>query len=480
MTSLTSTAQATSAFDTALRAAPTTALDRHRETNNSAAVAQELSSRIRDSGVEYLYYQVVTLTGRVVAKVVPAKHLLRNLDKGIQFHRTAISDLQCNRAGELLGGGAQAAEFTGMPDADSFQVLPWDRSIGSFFCRLYEPEHRTENGGSILATDPRGLLLDTHRRFIDETGLTLRTGLEPEMSWLGEKLNVKVRPGASPAYHLGNLELMRPIFKRVMEYAGAMGLDMIEGDYEDPGQLELNWMFDDCHLTADRMMTYRLICRQVAQEFGVKASFMPKPTTGSMGNGCHHNFSLWRGDENVLAESGRRELHLTETGRHALGGLLAHAPGAMMIMASTVNSYKRYWDTGLFAPNCINWGMDNKTCTVRLSANGRLEFKVPDASVNPYLSHVMLLAAMRDGLKNELDPGAPDNSDSIPGSPAEIRYLPRTLGDAIAAFDQDAVIQGAMPAEMASLYRDLKTDEWARYCAAVTDWEKSMYEDYLP
>ncbi|GAA0569005.1 glutamine synthetase family protein [Halomonas salifodinae] len=480
MTSLTSTAQATSAFDTALQAAPTTALDRHRETNNSAAVTQELSSRIRDSGVEYLYYQVVTLTGRVVAKVVPAKHLLRNLDKGIQFHRTAISDLQCNRAGELLGGGAQAAEFTGMPDADSFQVLPWDRSIGSFFCRLYEPEHRPENGGSILATDPRGLLLDTHRRFVDETGLTLRTGLEPEMSWLGEKLNVKVRPGASPAYHLGNLELMRPIFKRVMEYAGAMGLDMIEGDYEDPGQLELNWMFDDCHLTADRMMTYRLICRQVAQEFGVKASFMPKPTTGSMGNGCHHNFSLWRGDENVLAEPGRRELHLTETGQHALGGILAHAPGAMMIMASTVNSYKRYWDTGLFAPNCINWGMDNKTCTVRLSANGRLEFKVPDASVNPYLSHVMLLAAMRDGLKNELDPGAPDNSDSIPGSPAETRYLPRTLGDAIAAFDQDAVIQGAMPAEMASLYRDLKTDEWARYCAAVTDWEKSMYEDYLP
>lgn len=480
MTSLTSTAQATSALDTALQAAPTTALDRHRETNNSAAVTQELSSRIRDSGVEYLYYQVVTLTGRVVAKVVPAKHLLRNLDKGIQFHRTAISDLQCNRAGELLGGGAQAAEFTGMPDADSFQVLPWDRSIGSFFCRLYEPEHRPENGGSILATDPRGLLLDTHRRFVDETGLTLRTGLEPEMSWLGEKLNVKVRPGASPAYHLGNLELMRPIFKRVMEYAGAMGLDMIEGDYEDPGQLELNWMFDDCHLTADRMMTYRLICRQVAQEFGVKASFMPKPTTGSMGNGCHHNFSLWRGDENVLAEPGRRELHLTETGQHALGGLLAHAPGAMMIMASTVNSYKRYWDTGLFAPNCINWGMDNKTCTVRLSANGRLEFKVPDASVNPYLSHVMLLAAMRDGLKNELDPGAPDNSDSIPGSPAETRYLPRTLGDAIAAFDQDAVIQGAMPAEMASLYRDLKTDEWARYCAAVTDWEKSMYEDYLP
>src|SRR5690554_4376415 len=177
MTVLTSTTQATSTpldIDISNRA-HTTALDHHREINSSAAVKEDLSARIRESGVEYIYYQVVTLSGRVSAKVVPAKHLLRNLEKGIQFHRTAISDLQCNRAGELLGGGAQAAEFTGIPDADSFQVLPWDRSIGSFFCRLYEPEHRPENGGSPLATDPRGLLLDTHRRFIEETGLTLRS-----------------------------------------------------------------------------------------------------------------------------------------------------------------------------------------------------------------------------------------------------------------------------------------------------------------
>lgn len=457
-----------------------TALDLHREHNTSSGVVEDLAARIRDAGVEYLYYQVVTLTGRVIAKVVPAKHLLRNLDKGVQFHRTAISDLQSTREGVLLGGGAQAAEFTAMPDAGSFNVLPWDRSLGAFFCRLYEPEHRPEIGGQTLATDPRSLLIDSHRRFTQDTGLTLKTGLEPEMSWLGKDLEVHVRPGASPAYHLGNLELMRPIFKKVMEYASAMGLDMIEGDYEDPGQLELNWMFDDCELTADRMMTYRLICRQVAREMGVQASFMPKPTTGSMGNGCHHNFSLWRGNQNVLAESGRRDLHLTDTGLHALGGVLKHAPGSMMIMASTVNSYKRYWDAGLFAPNCVNWGMDNKTCTVRLSANGRLEYKIPDASVNPYLSHALLLAAMRDGLENRIEPGAPDNSNSIPSAPDPARILPKTLGDAIQAFDQDPVIRTALPADMAQLYRDLKADEWARFCSYVTDWERKMYVEYLP
>lgn len=457
-----------------------TALDLHREMNTRSSVTDELGQRIREAGVELIYYQVVTLTGRVIAKVVPARHLLRNLEKGVQFHRTAICDLQSTRDGVLLGGGAQAAEFTAMPDISTFNILPWDRTIASFFCRVYEPEHIPEIGGSPLATDARGLLLDTHNAFIEQTGMVLKTGLEPEMSWIGDGLEVHVRPGASPAYHLGNLELMRPILKKVMSYATEMGLDMIEGDYEDPGQLELNWMFDDCHLTADRMMTYRLICRQVAQECGVKASFMPKPTTGSMGNGCHHNFSLWSDGQNMLEEKGRRELHLTEVGQHALGGVLKHAPGSMIVMGSTVNSYKRYWDTGLFAPSRVNWGMDNKTCTVRLSANGRLEYKIPDASVNPYLSHTLLLAAMKDGIENRIDPGEPDGSNSVPQDLDDARILPKTLGDAIQAFDEDAVIQAAMPKEMGELYRALKRDEWARFCASVTDWEQKMYTEYLP
>ncbi|MFT2793641.1 glutamine synthetase family protein [Serratia sp. T13T92] len=456
-----------------------TALDLHREFNTNSQASQGLAKRIKDASVEYLYYQVVTLSGRVIAKVVPAKYLLRNLENGVQFHRTAVSDLQTSRTGELLGGGAQAAEFTAIPDIDSFNVLPWDKSIGSFFCRMYEPDHRLENGGAPLGTDARGHLIRTHEAFIKETGFRMKSGCEPEMTWFGEKLEVQVRPGASPAYHMGNLELMRPIYKRVMEYAIFMGLDMIEGDYEDPGQLELNWMFDSCELTADRLMTYRLICRQVASEFGVKASFMPKPSTGSMGNGCHHNVSLWKDDRNVLAESGRRELHLTDVGLHALGGMLAHAPGSMMIMASTVNSYKRFWDIGQFAPTRINWGMDNKTCTVRLSANGRLEYKLPDASVNPYLSHTLLLASMLDGIRNKTNPGPSETKDSYVDG-GESVGIPLTLGDAVAAFDRDEVVRNAFPAELTNLYRELKADEWARSCGVVTDWERKMYLDYLP
>ena len=86
-----------------------------------------------------------------------------------------------------------------------------------------------------------------------------------------------------------------------MEYGKAMGLDMIQGDHEDaPGQLELNWMFDRAELTADRLTTYRQICKQVGRELGAFPCFMPKPFMGVSANGCHHNISLWQGDENMF------------------------------------------------------------------------------------------------------------------------------------------------------------------------------------
>ena len=456
----------------------TTALDEHKERN--AAAMDDVTARVQESGVEFIYYQTVSLTGRIVGKVVPARHLRRNLERGVNLHRTAMSDLQVDRFGNLLGGGTEAKEFTAVPDADTFAVLPWDTTVGRFFCSVYEPGHFPEIGGSPLATDARSNLRRVHDAFTEATGLRLRSGCEPEMTWTGPGLDVHVKPGSSPSYHVDSLEVMRPIFQRVIRYAQALGLDMIEGDYEDPGQLELNWMFDDACVTADRLVTYRQICKQVAREMGVTASFMPKPAAGVMGNGCHHNLSLWRGDRNILADPGVTELHLTEEGRHALGGVLSHAAGMMALMGPTVNSYKRYWDAGQFAPSQINWGMDNKTCTVRLSANGRLECKLPDASVNPYLSHAAVIAAMKDGLDHAIDPGPPQVASSYEAAPSKFEPLPLTLRDALDAFAADAVVRGAFPEAMSALYLELKSDEWARFCGAITDWEREMYTEHLP
>ncbi|RRJ87622.1 glutamine synthetase [Gulosibacter macacae] len=448
------------------------AFARHQQQNLSDESVAEITEKIERSGVKYLYYMLPTLGSRTVAKMVPAKHVVRNLEKGISFHRTALSDLQTDIFGNLIGGGVEAKEFVGLPQPESFQQLPWDGEVGRIFCAAYEPEHLVNVGGRPLAIDSRANMQRTHQLLKDTFGLTMKSGTEPEMVWKGDSIEPNIVPGHSPAYQVENLEVMRPIFKRLEEYATALDFDMIEGDYEDKGQIELNWMFDDIELTADRLVTYRQICSQVAREFGVQASFMPKPYLGSMGNGCHHNISLWDEEgRNTFEVEGVKELHMSQLGRWAIGGILKHSPGMMLIMASTVNSYKRFWDPGQFAPARANWGLDDRASLVRISANGRAEVRVPDASVNPYLSHALLIASIADGIGNQIEP---------PQAGEAGEALPLSLGEAIDAFRADEYIQRSLPDTLSEIYLEMKSDEWARYCGAVTEWEFDQYWQAIP
>ncbi|MFN0155945.1 MAG: glutamine synthetase family protein [Gaiella sp.] len=455
------------------------ALAVHREQNLMEATVTAIEEQIAAAGVEFLYYQFVSINGRVLTKVAPARHLRRNLASGVNFHGSAVADVAVDRSGEIFAGGAQAEEFTALPDPETFRVLPWERTTGRFLCRLYRRADADPNPGASLPTDTRGLLRRAHAVFEQATGYELRAGLEPEMTWEGESIDVTARPGVSPAYHLGSLEKVREIYQRVIRYGQALGLEMVEGDYEDNGQLELNFHFDRAETTADRLVTYRQICARVATELGVTATFMPKPTLGVMGNGCHHNISLWRDGTNAFSEPGREDLHVSAVARKAVGGLLTHSSAGMAVYASTVNSYKRYWDTGLFAPSRVNWGLDNRTCTVRVSANGRLEFKLPDAIVNPYLSLTLVLAAIADGLGRDLDPGEPVARGELAAAANGFDPLPLTLGEAIDRFAASAAAEALGP-ELTGLYLDFKRDEWARYCSAITDWEREMYREWLP
>lgn len=454
----------------------TDALTRHREAN--AAAADALAARVAEAGVEFIYYQFISINGRVLAKVVPAAHLRRSLDRGVQFHGSAIADVAVDRDGELFGGGIAAEEFAVMPDADSFQVLPWAPHVGRFLCSLYRRDDSHRDPGAPLATDVRGVMRRTIDGLEERTGYELRSGTEPEITWRGEGYDPVARPGVSTAYHAGTLELTREIYQRVIRYAQALGLDMIEGDYEDAGQLELNFMFDRADRTADHLITYRQICVQVARELGIEVTFMPKPEVGIMGNGCHHNLSLWKDGQNVFAEPGRRELHITDTARHALGGLLAHAAESMAVYGSTVNSYKRYWDAGQFAPSRVDWGLDDRSRSVRVSASGRLELKLPDSIVNPYLSHALIAAAMEDGLANAIDPGPAPEPGVI--GPETFAPLPLTLGDAVERFATSPWVRATLGDDLTELYTAFKRDEWARFCGAVTDWEETMYRQWIP
>ena len=146
---------------------------------------------------------------------------------------------------------------------------------------------------------------------------------------------------------------------------------MIQGDHEDaPGQIELNFNFDRAERTADNLSTYRQICRQVGRELNVFPCFMPKPFMGVSANGCHHNISLWRGDENAFMPETDDQRLPSQVGLWAIGGILEHLGALTAITSPTVNSYRRLWDTGFWAPVFADWGFQNRTTALRVSAPG--------------------------------------------------------------------------------------------------------------
>ena len=143
--------------------------------------------------------------------------------------------------------------------------------------------------------------------FASKDGAELRIGTEPEMMWLKFDENGQPKGGSSKpyCYHIDQFERLCAVSMQVIGYSRRRGLDLIEGDHEDaPGQLALNWMFDDVLRNADRLTTCRQICAQVARENGIFACFMTKPFTGISALGFHHDMSLWHDGDDDFVRTG--------------------------------------------------------------------------------------------------------------------------------------------------------------------------------
>ena len=379
------------------------------------------------------------------------------------------------------------------------------------FCTCFRNREEDENPGAFLSSDCRGNLRRFHDEFQAKHDMQLRMGTEPEMMWLKKDEDGKPAGGFSKpyCYHIDQFESLRPVFMQVIDYARAMGLDMIQGDHEDaPGQLELNFTFDDALRNCDRLTTYRQICAQVAREFGLIACFMSKPFMGVSATGCHTNISLWSGGEDKVNPLGQDPLPGLEgsctyvtggdnhfmpddavhpkkpgpIGLHCIGGVIEHLPALTALGCSTVNSYRRLWDQGFWAPVYADWGYQNRTCGLRISAPGRFEYRAVDSMVNPYLLASALLMAFDDGLERKLDPGEPESRNIYPAMEEgkEVEKLPMTLGEALHRLEHDEVIRQAMPDEMYRVFTHYKRDEWEQFLATVTEWDVQTYLDCLP
>ena len=489
-----------------------TDLEAHVNADGRDKLVKQVREKINELGITYIYYQFISVTGRIVGKGIPADHWERTAERGFQLVYGSTANLFVDRHGDYIGYGPESSELVGIPDPETFCQLPWDKRVARVFCTCFRNREERENPGGHLTSDCRGNLRIIHNEFKEKfDGLHMRAGTEPEMMWLKRGEDGRPNGGVTKpnCYHIDQFEELRPTFMKVIEYSQAMGLDIIQGDHEDaPGQLELNTMFDDVLRNADRLTTYRQICAQVAREDGLIACFMSKPFMGVSASGCHHNMSLWRGGKESVNNLHNPKLpgmegaftYLTggentfmpdlsiderkpgPIGLQCIGGVMKHLGALTSIGSSTVNSYRRLWDTGFWAPVFADWGYQNRTCALRISAPGRFEYRSVDSMVNPYLMGGALLKAFEDGISNDLDPGEAEERNIYQAieEGKQVKKLPMSLGEALQKLADDEVIKSSMPDEMYRVYHHYKNDEWEKFNHTVTDWDLETYIDCLP
>ena len=489
-----------------------TDLEKHVNAPGRAKLVKQVREKINELGITYIYFQFISVTGRIVGKGIPADHWEAVSERGFQLVYGSTANLYVDRHGDYIGYGPESSELVGIADPETFVQLPWDKRVGRVFCTCFRNREEDVNPGGHLTSDCRGNLRIHMEEFENKHGLHMRVGTEPEMMWLKKGEDGLPDGGFSKpnCYHIDQFESLRPAFMKVIEYSQAMGFDMIQGDHEDaPGQLELNWMYDDCLRNADRLATYRQICGQVAREMGMIACFMTKPFMGVSANGCHHNMSLWRGGEKKCVNTphtdslpgldgayeylkGGENLFMPDPsidakkpgpiGLKSIGGVIAHLGALTAIGSSTVNSYRRLWDTGFWAPVFADWGYQNRTCALRVSAPGRFEYRSVDSMVNPYLMASALIKTFDDGIDNDLDPGEPEERNIYTAIEAgkEVKRLPMSLGEALTELANDDVVKSAMPDEMYRVFEHYKRDEWEKFNHTVTNWDLETYWDCLP
>ncbi len=425
----------------------------------------DLAEVAQAKGIKYFLISYTDLFGSQRAKLVPA---------------SAIAEMQKNGAG--FAGFATWLDMTpadpdlfAVPDPESFIQVPWKKELGWLAADLWM-------AGKPVAASPRNALKAQIARAA-ELGYQLKTGVEcefflisPDGSTISDGADTQVKPCYDEQALMRRYDVITEICDAMLE----LGWKPYQNDHEDAnGQFEMNWHYDDALVTADRMAFFKFLTKSVAEKHGYRATFMPKPFVNLTGNGCHIHLSMWQGDVNAF-EAGD---DISPLAKHFIGGLLHSAPAMAAITNPTVNSYKRInaprtISGATWSPNSVTWTGNNRTHMIRVPEPNRLELRLADGAVNPYLLPAVALAAGIDGIINARDPGPrlDINMYTEGEKVGNVPKLPLNLLDAIRALESNAVLGEALGPLVPS-YLKLKHAEWNEYTRHLTDWERATTLD---
>ncbi|HET9500605.1 MAG TPA: type I glutamate--ammonia ligase [Marmoricola sp.] len=387
--------------------------------------------------------------------------------------------------GSAIEGFARVteADMLARPDPSTFQILPWrggdGPSTARMFCDIMMPD------GSPSFADPRFVLKRTLSAAA-EKGFTFYT--HPEIEFYLFKGKPKAGDEPVPVDRSGYFDHTAQSagsdFRReAITMLEAMGISVEFSHHEGgPGQQEIDLRYADALSTADNVMTFRTVVREVALNQGVWASFMPKPFTTHPGSGMHTHVSLFEGDRNAFFEAGAR-YQLSTTGRQFIAGILRHAGEITCVTNQWVNSYKRLIGGGE-APSYICWGHNNRSAMVRVpmykpnkGQSTRVELRTLDAACNPYLAFAVMLAAGMRGIENdyELPPDAEDNVWSLTERERKalgLDPLPLSLSEAIHCAENSELLPEALGEHVYEFFLRNKRAEWEEYRGQVSAFER--------
>ncbi len=445
---------------------------------------KDLRERLAAQGVHTLMAQFTDIHGVAKGTFVPLAHLDDLLADGVGFSGRSI-------AGSGLPRTGPRSEYWARGAGSTATALPWLPGYARVACDGFVASVPFE-------ACPRQVLRRQVARLAAQ-GCTLRTGIEPEF-FLLKRVDGRLQPADDadrldqPRYDLKSLPRQREFLLSLQRALEACGLDVLQLDHEDAhGQYEVIFGFDEVLASADHLMLFKQAAHALAEERGMVFSMMPKPFANQPGSGMHFNVSLWKGHgsnaRNLfvphLPDGSVDHIQvLSPQGQQFAAGVLAHAAGLCALAAPTVNSYKRLvmgesLSGTSWAPACVSHGRDNRTAMLR-TMHGRFEWRLPDASANPYLASAALIAAGLDGIERRLTlpPGVDDDLYAM--SLAEraergIAMLPQNLFDALQALQADAVLTDALGPLLTQQFVQLKHAEFLEHARHVSDWELQRY-----
>lgn len=438
--------------------------------------------RLAADGIDVVRVTYPDLIGTDRARDVLVEELPRALEHGLAFCRAVYHTSPQGDVVPVSGGlDAGLPDISVRPDLGTLVALPWEPGVAACLADVVDPAT-----GAPAPESPRDLLRSVLDR-CREHGLSPVVGPEleyflcepePGGGWrrYGGHPGVVYTAGlrADPDNHL----------LRTLRQVRGLGIGVLSGNHEfDGGQFEINLLHSEALSAADRAFRFKAAIKELARREGRLATFMAKPFNDAGGSGFHLHLSCTDGSD----AEGRNAFDdpsgaygLSATARHAIAGVLAHAPALAALLNPTVNSYKRFGPDTL-APWLIDWGLDNRSAMVRVpperGAGARLELRLGDASANPYLAIAATASAALLGVLAGEEPPAP--LEGYGYDTAKAAVLPMDLSAALDALEADTALVELLGKDFTDSYLSYKRNEVERFQRHVTDWEFTEYAYHL-